>query len=251
MRVGDSRFRRLARILILSCAAVWLAACGFGESPMDPNELPPSVIARGELPPGLLYTIAVPYTYTGEDPLPLVLALHFGGHGARHFGEGMLTGLVEPALRELGAIIVAPDCTGEDWTDPQAVSDALTVMDHVIDGLNVDLERTLVTGYSMGGIGTWHLAAHHPEHFRAAVVMAGWPAEGALDVDWEVPLYVIHSRQDEIVPLEPTEAAVAELRSRGVAVEFVTLDGITHYDSPRFVEPLQAAIPWILEAWSR
>jgi len=62
---------------------------------------------------------------------------------------------------------------------------------------------------------------------------------------------VIHSRQDEIVPLGPTEEAVAELRSRGISVELVTLDGITHYQTARFVEPLQAAIPWIVEAWSR
>jgi predicted peptidase len=218
---------------------------------MDPDELPPSILVRAELSPGLLYTIAVPYTYTGEESLPLVLALHYGGHGTPYFGEGVLTGLVEPALRELGAIIVAPDCTGASWTDPQSVADAFTVLDHVIDGLNVDLERTLVTGYSMGGIGAWHFAAHHPERFRAAVVMAGWPAEGSLDVDWQVPLYAIHSRQDEIVPLEPTEAAVAELLSRGASVELVTISGITHYQTSRFVDPLQDAIPWILEAWAR
>jgi hypothetical protein len=40
-----------------------------------------------------------------------------------------------------------------------------------------------------------------------------------------------------------------ELKDKGVAVELVLLDGITHYETERFVEPLRAAVPWIRSVW--
>jgi predicted peptidase len=163
----------------------------------------------------------------------------------------MLTGLVEPALRELGAIIVAPDCTGYDWTDPQSEADVIALLDHVQGAYNIDPQRVLVTGYSMGGIGTWHLAARHQDRFTAAVVMAGVPPSDAAEREWAVPLYVIHSRADEVLPLEPTETVVGQLQDKGVPVEFVLLEGITHYETGRFAPALRAAIPWIEQAWQK
>jgi len=64
-------------------------------------------------------------------------------------------------------------------------------------------------------------------------------------VAWKVPLYVIHSRRDELVPFERTEQVVHQLEGRGVAVELALLDGITHYETGRFVGLLRAAVPWI------
>jgi predicted esterase len=81
--------------------------------------------------------------------------------------------------------------------------------------------------------------------------MAGSPPDGVLDVEWEVPLYVIHSQFDQVVPIEPTEAAVEELRDRGIDVEFVVTLGGDHYDVSQFVLPLYGAIPWLEEVWQR
>jgi predicted peptidase len=203
------------------------------------------------LEPGRLFTLAVPAGYTGDESVPLVLALHYGGHGTPYFGNGVLTGLVEPALRELEAIIVAPDCSGRDWTDPQSEADVTAVLDHVESNFNIDRQRTLVTGYSMGGIGTWYLAGRYPDRFRAAAVVSGSPPEDVLDIDWEVPVYAIHSRDDDVVPIEPTEVAIEHLRSLGIQVEFVALSGIGHYETSRFLGPLRAVIPWLEDIWQR
>ena len=77
------------------------------------------------------YTIAIPASYTGDQPVPLVLALHYGGTVTPYYGKGFLVGLVEPALRDLGAIIIAPDCTADDWTQPESETDVLALLDHV------------------------------------------------------------------------------------------------------------------------
>ncbi len=199
---------------------------------------------------GPRYTLVVPGDYTGEQAVPLVLALHFGGTATAHYGRAVAEQLVEPALRPLGAVAVAPDCTSGSWAHPDCEAGALRVLDRVESQFRIDRRRVLVTGYSMGGIGTWELAARHPERFTAAVVMAGRPSPQMAQAQWRVPLYVIHARDDEILPLEPTEGVVQALRARAVAVELVVLDGVTHYETHRFVAPLAAALPWLRAAWA-
>jgi predicted peptidase len=195
-------------------------------------------------------TLALPAGHAGERPLPLVVALHYAGHGAPFYGRGVLEGLVEPALRDLGAVIAAPDCTGSDWTGPRSEAGVLALLDHLQKTVPVDPRRTLVTGYSMGGHGAWHLAGRYPDRFAAALVMAAWPPPAALAGGWRTPLYVIHSRQDEVVPLAATERAVRELQARGAAVELVVVERTGHYETHRFVAPLRAAVPWIERLWT-
>jgi predicted peptidase len=211
----------------------------------------PDVQGRFLQPGDRRYTIAIPTDYTTDQPVPLVLALHFGGPVTPFYGRYILTGLVEPALRGLGAIIVAPDCTASDWTHPQSEADVLALLDHIQDTYVVDPQKTLITGYSKGGQGTWCLAAQHQERFSAALIMAGWPQSDTIYVEWKIPLYVIHSREDEVIPLEPTEMVVKQLWAKRVSVELVVLEGIAHHETDRFVEPLRMAVPWLEKVWSR
>ena len=217
--------------------------------------LVPSEVQEQTLSPGnRRYTVAVPEAHADDQPVPLILALHYGWQGKTvppFHGGGFLTGLVEPALRALGAIIVAPDCTGADWTDLQSETDVLALVDHVQATFNIDPRKTLIAGYSRGGRGTWHLAARHQDRFKAAIVMAGWPPPDVAAIEWTIPLYVLHSRDDELIPLEPTEAAVSQLKAAGVSVELAVVEGITHFETARFADTLRATIPWIEEAWQR
>ncbi len=198
-----------------------------------------------ELDPSHRYTLSIPEGYTGKESLPLVLALHYGGHGAPFYGRHILTDMVKPALDELNSIIVSPDCPSSDWTQPESEAFVLELLDQLETEYNES--KVLVTGYSMGGMGTWHLAASHPERFAAAVVMAGLPPDNVAEIEWEVPLFIIHGRNDEVLPIQPTLDAVEELQSLGVELEFQTLEGVTHYQTNLFVAELKATIPWILE----
>ena len=42
-------------------------------------------------------------------------------------------------------------------------------------GHAVDMKRIAVTGFSVGGTGSWHFAAKYPERFSAAIPVAGRP----------------------------------------------------------------------------
>ena len=197
------------------------------------------------------YTIFIPNDYDGQKPVPLVLALHFAGRVTPYFGGEFLASFIRPALDGLGAIIVAPDCTDSDWTRPRSEKDVLELLDRVMKIYAIDRKRALITGYSMGGSGTWYLAARHQDLFTAALIMAGQPESTTAKVNWKIPLYVIHSRADQIIPFKPAENAVEKLKKRGIDVQFVPLDGVTHYQVNGFFAPLEAAAAWIGKAWQK
>jgi predicted peptidase len=178
--------------------------------------------------------------------VPLVLALHFGGapDGA---GRAMLDILIQPALGELGAIIVAPDSIQGSWSTPQNEQAVNALLSAVEQSYKIDQRKVVVTGYSMGGAGVWSWAAKYPERFSAAVPVSGRPTPSA--ANWRVPVFAIHSRNDEVNPIGPTEQRIAELKKSGVNAQMVVLTGMSHYETNRYVGGLRQAIPWIQEIW--
>ena len=179
------------------------------------------------------------------------MALHWGGPVLPHTGRNLLQGLVAPALGDLQALLVAPDRNREAWDNPESETEVLDLFDRVVQAYPVDRDRTLLCGYSLGGIGTWFMAGRNQDRFRAALPISARPPSVAADVAWRIPLYVIHSRRDEIFPREPVETAVSQLNARGTTAHLVIIDNITHYETHRFVEPLRGVIPWIEETWQQ
>ena len=246
--LGLNRFRGPGMVWAWPLAVLPLMSCDYI---MGLGEEVHATIHQEVMESGARYSLAVPKDYKPSRSVPLVLALHYGGTVTPYYGTEALIGIFEPGLRKLGAIMVAPDCTGDDWTDPQAEEDVLAILDRVIAEYNIDPQRTLITGYSMGGIGTWYLAPRHPDRFSAALVVSGYPPEGVLDGPWTTPLYVIHSRADDILPYEATTAAVEELQGRGVQVELDLKGTLGHYQMEMFIDPIKEAVPWIKEVWNQ
>ena len=195
--------------------------------------------------PTIHYALSVPPRYRGE-PVPLVLALHFGGDpdGA---GRSMLDILIQPALEGLGAVIVAPDSLSGGWGSPQNERAVNTLLAAVEKSYAIDQKKMIVTGYSMGGAGTWYWADKYPERFSAAVPVSGRPTSSA--ATWRVPVFAVHSRNDQTNPIGPTEQRIAELKKQGLNAQIVVLTGIAHYETSRFVDGLRQAVPWIQQVW--
>jgi predicted peptidase len=197
------------------------------------------------------YTLIIPRGYLTAESVPLVVSLHFGGRVTPWIGRSLLEQLIEPALRELGAVIVAPDSAANGWANPMAEQHVLELIEFIETNYKIDRERTLLTGYSMGGMGTWFLAPRHPEIFEAAIPIAGRPQEDVSDFDWRTPMLVLNSAADEVIPLEPARTAVAALQARGAPVEMRTVEQITHFQIPRYRAHLRETIDWIERVWRR
>src|SRR5258706_8113115 len=162
--------------------------------------------------PKIHYAISVPRGYHGA-PVPLILALHFGGNpeGA---GHSMLEILIQPALGELDALIVAPDSVGGGWSTAANEQAVNTLLAAVEKSYAIDQKKVIVTGYSMGGAGTWYWGNKYPDRFSAAVPVSGTPTpDGAT---WRLPVFAVHSRADQVQPIGPTEQRIARLETVGV-----------------------------------
>ncbi|MCP4657175.1 MAG: hypothetical protein GY856_17340 [bacterium] len=192
------------------------------------------------------YAVSVPQLQPGEVA-PLVLALHYGGEVTPYYGWTFLKEFVAPAFRDLDAFIIAPDCPRRRWTHPKSEQAVLALMEHALQSWPVDSQRTVITGFSLGGIGTWYMAARHPEKWSAAVPVAGRPA-GKLD--GSVPVYAVHSRMDEVLLLAPTKRAIEALRAKGVTAELVVVKDVWHHQTTRFVEPWSGAVEWLKQLWA-
>lgn len=216
-------------------------------------DLPPNQTGIYELihqPNQQRYTISIPHGYSIDEPSPLILALHWGGPRYPYMGKDFLLGLAKPALEELKAIIVAPDCKQDDWVNSESETDILELLTFLKDHYSLDPQRTLVTGYSLGGIGAWYLGAKHQDLFNGVLPISALPPSEAIEIQWNIPIYVIHSRQDEIFPFINTESYVNRIKTDGAPVTLVLLDDLPHFDTWCFIEPLHAALPWIKEIWS-
>ncbi len=104
-------------------------------------------ISHQILPPGYRrYTVSVPPDYSDEKPTPLILVLHFAGHGIPFYGEMILQSMIEPAFRELKPIIIAPDCPVKDWTQPESEQLIFDLLDKIQAQFNIDAGRIFSPG---------------------------------------------------------------------------------------------------------
>jgi predicted peptidase len=242
------------RLVTLACT-LWLVPSAFAQSPASGGAaaklpvLPPGVhdqtLERAD-GPAIKYAISIPPESSSGAKVPLILSLHFGGDPAGA-GRTMLQILVQPALWDVGAIILAPDSLEGGWNTAQNEHAVQTLLDAALRSYNIDPRKILVTGFSMGGSGTWHWANKFPDRFSAAIPMAGRPTGAAST--WRVPVFAVHSQDDERVPIGPAKKQIDELKQLGKNAQMVVVHGIAHYETRRYVDALRQAIPWLKELW--
>ena len=195
-------------------------------------------------------TLSLPPDIYDETASALVIALHYAGPITPFFGSSLLKNLVEPGLRELGAIIAAPDCQAGAWDNEISEAHILGLLDMLCDSYPIDKRSVLLTGYSIGGIGTWYIAGRNQGKFSAALPMAANPPPGVIDINWTLPIYVIHGLQDELFPIQASRDVVTELSEQGVDITILEVDPASHFETGRFYPPLRSAVPWIRNCWS-
>jgi predicted peptidase len=146
--------------------------------------------------------------------------------------------------------MIAPDVPGRSWIEPVSEQAVLGLVAAMIGEFAIDTRRVLVVGFSMGGAGTWHLSARHPDRFTAAIIMAGRTEEPVAALA-RTPTYVIHSRNDEVVPFGQAEERARALEKLGRPIRFDALSGVSHYEMGSYVEALARGGRWVTERWPR
>jgi predicted peptidase len=196
------------------------------------------------------YTLRIPDTYDGQTALPVILCLHFGGQASDFYGRIFLELIPGPGLEDVPAFLVAPTTRTRDWTTPAGEAVAWAAVEAVERALPVDTDKRVVMGYSMGGRGTWHFASAFRDRVVAAIPIAGRPGQADLKALSDLPLYVIHSAADRVVPIGEASAAVQQLRDLHAPVQFAVLPEGDHFDYRLVVAELETAASWLEQIWS-
>lgn len=193
------------------------------------------------------FTLELPATSdTGASPL--VLVLHYGGTPTRYYGRPLITDLFSPAWEDIKAIYVAPESLGGQWTSETNEAFVMRLVHELRVHYKADSSRTVVAGYSMGAIGSWHLMAHYPQAFSAVVPVAGYPS-GPLTCT--LPTLSFAAESDEVFAFGPLEKMIEELQRSGAPINLTTVAARGHYDVAGFRQALGSAIPWLKQHWGK
>jgi dienelactone hydrolase len=114
------------------------------------------------------YSLTLPENYDPAARYPLVLFLHHHG-----WSDWYRPFQGHPVQSLPGAIVAAPHGRGSCDYLWIAEDDALAVAAAVFADFPADPERVYVTGWSMGGTGSFHLPARYPDRFAASFPKAG------------------------------------------------------------------------------
>ena len=189
------------------------------------------------------YLLYLPKEY-GKDKAkrwPLMLFLHGAGERGSDVQKVKVHG--PPKLvaqgKDLPFILVSPQCPQDQWWSPETLG---ALLDEIEKKYAVDQDRVYVTGLSMGGFGTWNLAAAFPNRFAAIAPICGGGAPRTTRQFRHVPAWVFHGAKDEVVPLRESELMVDALKAAGGNVRFTVYPEAGHdswteaYNTPELYE---------------
>lgn len=192
--------------------------------------------------------IRIPADYDGSRPVPLVVLLHYGYEGFEpepYTGADMID-TFEKQLDEFGAIAFAPDVLFSDWRSVYNETGACWLVDCLKETYNIDSDRVVLAGYSMGGEGVWHIGSRRQDLFRAAIPIAAPVAGGDA---WRIPIRVIHSGDDEIVSYSAARRHYERLKQNGADIVMRSPGGLSHYEMDRYARVFGQTLKSIEESW--
>jgi predicted peptidase len=92
----------------------------------------------------------------------------------------------------------------------------------------VDLSRIHVTGFFMGGYGTWDLALHTPDRFASLALICGGGDTRRASLVSRIPHWVHHGELDDIIDISQSKKMVERLKKAGADVRFTTYPDVAH-----------------------
>ena len=207
-----------------------------------------------------------------EGGWPLIVFLHGAGERGddneaqlRHFPERMAG---EEYRERFPCYVLAVQCPKEEkWADfawnraaeeregaqtsierePMLpMQGAIAAIEEVVAERPIDLHRITLTGLSMGGFGSWDLAARKPGWFAAVAPICGGGDTRVVNQYKGLPFWVWHDMEDSVVPIILSRQMVEAAAAAGVEMRFSETTGHGHaswvpaYDAENLPEWLLA-----------
>lgn len=209
------------------------------------------------------YVVFVPQNYTPEQQWPVILFLHGAGERGTDGLRQTMVGLgpaVKLRQKTFPFLVVFPQCedigsralNGWQAGSPNGKR-ARQILNAVEKDYNVDAKHRILTGWSMGGYGTWSIAKATPKHWSSVVPIAGGGEPKSLSGLSKVPIWAFHGVHDRAVLSRESRRMVNALKKTGGNPRYTEIPKIGHdvwkdvYDNDLLYEwmrnPTQSGAP--------
>ncbi len=215
--------RHVARFILTAVSACAVCGClsksdGHVKCTLDEPSVSDSVRHYLQyLPPG--YRVE-------QRRWPLVLFLHGAGEVGDEVELVKQQGLPQRVANGWCPpfVLVSPQTRTPPWNS----DDLIALFDQIQQDLDIDADRVYVTGLSLGGAGTWALAAAHPDRFAAAVPICGYGDPETAGQLRSLPIRVYHGGKDDAVPLVCSQEMVDAVSALNGNVQFTVYPEAEH-----------------------
>ena len=197
----------------------------------------------------------LPPEYDPGRKWPLVVVLHgYNPRNPEYIHWWGVTSRHNAIAERHGAVVLEPHGRGNTSYRGIGDADVVRAIRLAAEGLSIDADRVYLTGYSMGGGGTWHVGTRHPELFAAiAPIYGGWDYRGWIEADefakltplekfgrerWSsfaqaeslltTPVFVNHGDADDLVDVKFSRYAVRMLQRWGYNTRYWEHPGKGH-----------------------
>ena len=257
----------VALFLFMLCASVGYAQTPSSTPQRETGFLRRSVMLRLTT---IDFRVYIPAGYDPAKKYPVILYLH--GRGARgndnekqiggaHLGSVIQLFDMKHPERYRSFIAVFPQ-TQSSWIGDPA-EDAIKALDQTVREFNGDPQRIYLAGLSLGGYGSWYLAAKYPKKFAAVVPVAGGiippiavqriqpdirqkaapemfalysaqdPYAAFAKAIGKTPVWIFHGAQDDTVDVQESRKMAAALKAAGGTVKYTEYPEEKHFIADR------------------
>jgi len=238
------------------------AAPTFEEVMKDPNRKVGFIRKTLKLDDGTepIYQVWVPLDYAAGKKWPVILFLHGKGESGTDGEKILVQGLPKEIKKRDGKfefiVVIPQSASGAAMTVPSKDAPktaekgpagsaapprprggwvgadeefAIKALQATQRDYATDPDRVYLTGLSMGGFGTWRLAANHPTLFAALVPICGGGDPSKAATFAHIPTWVWHGDADKTVPPDLSRKMVEALKAAGAKeVKYTELPGVGH-----------------------
>jgi predicted peptidase len=191
------------------------------------------------------YLLYLPKDYDKQEKWPLMVFLHGSGERGSDLQKVKAHGppKLVAAGKDFPFIIVSPQCPEKTSWEPYQL---IALLDDLERKYKVDTDRIYITGLSMGGFGTWRLAAAIPNRLAAIVPVCGGGDTFAARRIAKLPTWAFHGAKDNAVPVELSQTMVDAINKQGGDAKLTIYPEAGHdswtetYNDPKLYEWLLA-----------
>jgi pimeloyl-ACP methyl ester carboxylesterase len=182
---------------------------------------------------------------------PLIIFLHGGSRRGSDLKKLYADGIPDQIYRgrEFPFIIITPQCpehirwSTDNWFE--------NLYKEVTNKYRIDTNRVYLTGFSLGGSGTWYIAAKYPDKFAAIAPMSGFTShmdfiDKNIDRLIDMPIWAFHGKIDDVVPFDETERIIKKLDGKNKNLKFSVEPEAGHWIN-WLVYPNQELYDWFLK----